>query len=263
MAVTLFSNERKVMFYAGSKGNVTREELVDYKVPTHEELRSRKNTSGSRWAPVHHLDLIETIENQASRMGYTIKNESFQTPSPKNPHDLFGFMEFETDIPGFDGQIGQMLGFKSSNLQNHALKIVSGGRVFICMNGMVTGEWVAKHKHTTGLYVPQLVREGLLEWERQQQKTIQTVNSLQETGMNDELASHALVLGAREGIISSDKILSIYREWEDPKHEEFQERNAWSFYNCVTERAKEWRPSRIETAVSRMPNFLLDNYSRN
>jgi hypothetical protein len=251
------------MFYANGKYDLTRDSLKGYQMPTFDELRSiKKSAIGTRWAPVHHLDLVQAIERQARVMGYTLKDESFMSPT-RNPHDLFGYMEFESDVPGYDGQIGQMLGFKSSNIQNHALRIVSGGRVFVCMNGIVAGEWVANHKHTTGLDLYGLVYTGLHAWEDQQKQVAQQIARLQNIGMDDRSASHALVTAAQEGILSSDKILSVYREWQDPKHPEaFADRNAWSFYNCVTERAKEWAPSRVETALSKLPEFLESSFGQ-
>jgi hypothetical protein len=43
---------------------------------------------------------------------------------------------------------------------------------------------------------------------------------------------------------ASDSILPIVAEFENPQHEAFKERTAWSLYNACTERMKAQSPGR-------------------
>jgi len=47
------------------------------------------------------------------------------------------------------------------------------------------------------------------------------------------------------GILTPRQIPVVKREWQDPSHAEFADRNAWSFYNAVTEALKTSPPHRI------------------
>ena len=47
------------------------------------------------------------------------------------------------------------------------------------------------------------------------------------------------------GVITPRQLPVVKREWQEPSHEEFEDRNAWSYYNAVTEALKTAPPNRI------------------
>ena len=50
-----------------------------------------------------------------------------------------------------------------------------------------------------------------------------------------EQASHVILTALRRGIISSLQLPKVCRAWEEPVHEEFTPRTAWSLFNAFTE----------------------------
>jgi hypothetical protein len=68
--------------------------------------------------------------------------------------------------------------------------------------------------------------------------------------------SRRFVEAARAGAFASDSILPIVAEFENPQHEAFKERTAWSLYNACTERMKAQSPSR-QTHGFKALNWVL------
>ena len=48
-------------------------------------------------------------------------------------------------------------------------------------------------------------------------------------------ASHVILTAFRRGIISSLQLPHVCKAWEEPPHEEFTPRTAWSLFNAFTE----------------------------
>ena len=60
------------------------------------------------------------------------------------------------------------------------------------------------------------------------------------------------VKAALAGAINSSDIVPIVREYEEPHHPEFAERNRWSLYNAFTETAKKYTPPRADVCYRRL-----------
>ena len=57
--------------------------------------------------------------------------------------------------------------------------------------------------------------------------------------------AHSLVVGlAQAGAFASSDILPVVREFENPRHPEFSEKNGWNLYQSCTEVMKNQSPSR-------------------
>ena len=56
---------------------------------------------------------------------------------------------------------------------------------------------------------------------------------------------HAPALSPCAGAFSSSDILPVVQEFENPRHREFNDKNAWSLYNACTEQMKSQSPARM------------------
>ena len=53
--------------------------------------------------------------------------------------------------------------------------------------------------------------------------------------------AHDLTIAALDGrVIAASKIPAVLDEWRNPRHEEFEPRTAWSWFNAVTEVLKDY-----------------------
>jgi hypothetical protein len=229
------------------KGFVThdRESLRSVPVPTVADLEGK--TGGwvptERWKPIAHGAFVDQVVESAEMRGFDVESERWQTSA--DGFRLYGSIDFTKSSEGRHPQIdlpdgvGLALGIIHANDGSRAATIAVGARVFVCSNGMITGEFVFSRKHTSGLDLGETV-EGAIDrfatGAREIPKTIEDLRSipLDSTRTTD----HLLVSMGRRGVLPWSQIGKVEKEWREPRHPEFEPRNAWSFYNATTEVAK-------------------------
>lgn len=242
--------------------------LNRYVVPTKEELREKISGDGvgNRWEPIHHRRLRDEIVNRLDQFGFGIVKEGYDFS--KDGHDIFGSIDVDISRVAAerygletDGTFGFCLGFRSSNMQRFKLLGVSGQRVFVCANGMISGDFVFGHKHTTGkvgaLHIG--IEEGVGKWTDQQRTALQQIEQLRTIDLSREMADHVLMSCIRDGAIAPSQLNKIDHEYTTPQYEDFAPRNAWSLYNAATQVAKDWRPRIVEKGLREMPRIIVES----
>ena len=63
---------------------------------------------------------------------------------------------------------------------------------------------------------------------------------------NDDEVRASLVVAAERQAIPSCDILTVWKEFKHPRHEEFAEPTRWSLLNAFTETAKKYSPARAD-----------------
>jgi hypothetical protein len=113
-------------------GKIPYEKLSEYPVPE----------ATSRWKPIAHLELVDTLKNQINS-NYRIAPEEYAVSN--NGFKLFGVLDLESElVPG----VGKSIGFRHGNDKQLAM---AGGRVFVCDNVSLSGSMIVlKAKHTWG-----------------------------------------------------------------------------------------------------------------
>ncbi len=218
-----------------------------------EDLTRMSTPEGrGRWRPRPHFQVVEELIRSAWERNLTPTTETYGVRHDTLTLDgrellipdanLYGVLTFEADLPGMAGAIA----FRHSNAQKFAVEFVSGASVFCCDNGVISGVECTrcKAKHTTGLTLRQLTDQAVDLYLASLDGTRQFARRLERTLLRDDQANHLVVEAAREGAISSSKILTVLDEYHEPKHEEFKSRTAWSLYNAHTEVMKGQSPDR-------------------
>lgn len=232
--------------------SITVESLrATYRVPTADELRdakeqSRRATSrslpdnlGSRWQPVHHADWIDAVHGVAGELGLVVADQKFALSADR--HDLFALFEMESDqIDRAVDHVYKVFALRTSNMQRRKSEGRTGGRVHICSNGIMTGEFLLGHKQTKNLDPVELVRDGFGKWVDQQTQLDRAVAVMKDRTLSAsdvfELLGRAMIgYDDHKGFISAATARRIVDEYEQPRHECFRDRNAWSLYNAATE----------------------------
>jgi hypothetical protein len=233
-----------LMLRKGSE--VTREQLRDIQTPEPTDS----------WCPVPHFDVVDTLTARAQACGLKIRQERFAVvdgslhsefgePTRLPGARLFGSLDFDP-IPGMPFPQGctPSAGIRNSHDKTFALSILSGARVFICENGVLSAEHVISRKHTSGIDLLDSIDNALNAFMASIQGFNEMFQQLNARRLTRTKAHSLVVEAARAGAFASDSILSIVQEFENPQHEAFRERTAWSLYNACTERMKVQSPAR-------------------
>jgi len=235
--------------------SVTRKHLRKIKVPT--EFPRSEYSSGARWMPIQHGELADTIVSTVEKKGLHIASESWKTY--RKGMGLIGHVDFDStgkvDLP--DG-MKLSLGLKHSNDGLWALTFVVGARVFICSNGMVSGEFVVKRKHTTGMKMKSFIRNSVKKFIKQSRAIGPIVDDMKEFDIEYPTEEHILCESARRNIMPWSKLGKVDRNFRQTPYEEFEDNNGWSLYNAYTQVAKEQPEIRQLAVMSKMRELILE-----
>jgi hypothetical protein len=234
------------MLMLSHAAEATRDDL--YNVVTPEPTAS--------WKPVPHHEVVNTLTDRAAARGLVIKNERFALLDGT----LYGENGIQTRIPGarlfgsldfapipqlpFPAGCAPSAGIRNSTDKSFALSILSGARVFICANGVLSAEHVVSRKHTSGLDLVESIDTALDAFMESLRGFNETYERLRSRRITQTRAHSLVVELAQAGAFASSDILPVVREFENPKHPEFSEKNGWNLYQSCTEIMKSQSPAR-------------------
>jgi hypothetical protein len=238
---------------------VTREQLSRIPTPVPTET----------WRPVPHAEAVSTLIERAGARGLRVRSERYAVlPGALYPQPgmqvslegarLFGSLDFEP-LSGmlFPAGCTPSAGIRNSHDKSFSLSILSGARVLICANGVLAAEHILNRKHTSGINLIQSIDQALDAFMASIRDFQQSYERLRSWRLSLPKAHHLAVELARAGAFSSSDILPVVNEFENPRHEEFKERNAWALYNAVTENAKRQSPARQVESFKALNSVLL------
>ncbi|MEI6235497.1 MAG: DUF932 domain-containing protein [Planctomycetota bacterium] len=225
---------------------VTRDQLREIQTPEPTES----------WCPVSHFDVVNTLTDRASACGLKIRNERFAVvdgslhsqfgePTRIPGARLYGSMDFEP-IPGIPFPEGctPSAGLRNSHDKTFCLSILSGARILVCENGALMGDHQVNRKHTSGIDLLESIDNALNAFMASITGFNEMFQRLNARRLTRTKAHSLVVEAARAGAFASDSILPIVAEFENPQHEAFKDRTAWSLYNAATEAMKKQSPGR-------------------
>jgi len=222
-------------------------------VVTREQLAALPVVVGTdSFKPVAHIELVVSLESVLADRGIKIRTydsgpragqlaENFAMS--QDGMKMYGTMDLVKN--GIDGTCAS-LGFRTANNKTMSLKIAAGLRVFVCDNGVFSGDIILSRKHTSGLnLLPELFR-GMDQYERNYNRLRDNVMKLQGYDMNDQLAKvlmHDLFAAQVMPVRLFPEVSNVYFNQfvtnPEPKFSAFAARTAWSLLNAFTEVAKE------------------------
>ena len=105
---------------------------------------------------------------------------------------------------------------------------------------------VLRRRHTSRIDLAGIVATAIGELETEF-LTLETVaEDLKLLYLKDDQARAAIVKSAEARVINSSDIVPIFKEFKEPRHEEFAEPTRWSLLNAFTENAKKYSPARAD-----------------
>ncbi len=215
-------SEASHILHAGGK-LVTLDELAQCKTPPPE----------GRWHPCSHTSVLSAVKETLHGAGYVIKSEKLAVAREGNAR-FFGVLDLETPLAH---GVGLSVGIRNSTDRSFPLGFAAGSRVFVCDNLAFSAELLVRRKHTLngmktfGLAIGSAIA-SLTSFKEAESARIKRMAEME---LSPAQASHVILTAFRRGIISSLQLPKVCAAWEEPTHEDFQPRTAWSLFNSFTE----------------------------
>ena len=211
-----------LMLHCGAHA-VPRKELAT--VPTPRPTQS--------WTPVAHEEYVRQIEAALPNYGLSIIQESHALTHDSSRY--FGLLQVQNGCSNPD--YTWVLGLRNSHDKSLTAGLVAGSQVFVCDNLAFSGEVSISRKHTTFVMrdLPGLVDNALtrlLGLFRFQDRRVERYKSVH---LGDADAHDLTVKALDSGVVCASRIPDLLREWRTPKHDAFQPRTVWSWFNATTE----------------------------
>jgi len=247
---------------------VTREMLSAVPLP----VRTRS------YSPVPHTRFIDMVREKVEETGLKVDTSNKEVKNgenlgwARNGDQLFGTL----DLLGQDhlnNQVKLVLGFRNSYDKSLSAGVCFGSKVIVCSNLCFTGYAdeglgiVGKisHRHTRFVYreLPGRLQESLGRFEMFRDFQERFFENLTNIDIDDNQAYGTLVRAAQDGALNGHEVLDVASQWKyqefEPEaierpvnwHPEFQSRNAWSLFNCITEVHKKGQERNLVKASDR------------
>ena len=204
-------------------------------IPLPQETRSYK--------PVAHHELANMLSSMAGNLlpEFTLSSTQFGLAS--DGAKMFGVHTFKNG----DSALGLSIGFRNSYDRSLSVGIAVGAQVFVCDNLMLTGDLTVLRKHTSNVHadIDGLALSAIYRSRSAFNQIKADAEVMKQIPMSDDEAYRMLGLIYGRGIINPRMIPVVKKEWLEPSHDAFEERNLWSFYNAVTESLKSSPPQSI------------------
>ena len=218
-------------------------------------------THGGQYAVISHGDVIDETKKQLEAAGFEIEKELYKTSLDGQIAQGVYHLKH-----GNDKDMGLMFAWSNSYNKQVKFKCAIGAQVFVCMNGVVSGDMSNFNRKHMGKSAMQDV-----------------INSIQEQIANAKVFFDRLVMdkGLLKNIIltprdkgsilgelfANDEILTltqvgiVKRELDKPTHTyNSHSDSAWTMYNHITFALKESHPGSYITDHQKVHDYFVNKY---
>jgi len=207
-----------------------------------------------RFHPIPHAHLYDTARELLTTGGNVITREQHAV---SNDGDLY-FSLLDVTNGSNNPDYGRVVGLRNSHNKMFSASLIAGNQVFVCDNLSFTGEIKVGRKHTRYINrdLPRLINLATAKmgeaWVNQEER----VSSYKDCSLSREEVHDIVCTALRAGALPSSKIGPVLKEYDEPRHEEFEPRTAWSLFNAVTEIGKEWPINTLTDRTIRLQGQL-------
>lgn len=188
--------------------------------------------------PIAHHRLVDLAERSIDAIGWRIVTQH---------HGIFGddgaryFGLLELANGASDSQTAMVLGIRNSHDHRFSASFALGNGVMVCDNLDFSGEITLARKHTRYIErdLPNVVSRAIGELGDFRQKQTERIACYRETGLTDSAANDCIIDALDKRVLPASAIPAVLKQWREPDHPEFEDRNAWSLFNGFTEVLKQ------------------------
>jgi hypothetical protein len=183
--------------------------------------------------PVPYGRFVEEVELQVPRFGLTVQSSAFALA--REGGQMFGVLTCSNGAP--DQDYGLCIGVRNSYDRSLAVGLTLGSRVFCCDNLAFSGEVMMHRKHTVNVFrdLPDLIYRMLSQVAAMRERTDGEIAAMKVRELPPAHAHHLMVEAVKAHVVPASRLPKVIEAWEEPGHEEFLPRTAWSLFNAFTE----------------------------
>lgn len=221
------------------------------------------------WRPVPHSTVVDVLLERVAARGLEVKAERYAVLPGKLYSDagapfeipgakLFGSLDF-APVKGMPFPPGctPSAGLRNSHDKSFSLSILSGARVFVCANGVLSAEHCIARKHTSGLELGAMIDMAMDAFMQSISGFQRMYEHLQSQQLSTRRAHSTIIHLAQAGAFSSSDILPVVAAFEQPSHPEFKDRNMWTLYQAATEVMKKQSPIRQVDGLKALNGVMM------
>ena len=207
------------------------------------------------WKPVPHIEVIDAVTEVVKAHKWEITEEQFGLA--REGQKLFGVMKINKSSC-LDWT--RCIGLRNSHDKSFSVGLTAGISVMVCSNMAFGGTTIIKRRHTSRIELAQLVDVAVNELENEFLMLEKVCEDMKIQYLKDDDEARSRIVRAAEiGAINSSDIVPVFREFKQPRHEEFTEPTRWSLLNAFTETIKKYTPQRVDYSYSALNRaFGLD-----
>lgn len=212
-------------------------ELNDLRsVPVPEETDTYK--------PVNHWDLAVNLQKISRDLLPDHELAQHQYGLARDGKQMFGVHTYRE---GPDDPLGLSIGFRNSYDKSMSVGIAIGASVFVCDNLALTGEIAFMRRHTTNVWpdLEELIVTTIYRSRGNFHHIEADAGRMKSVALGNDDAFRWMGLLFGKKILSPRQLPVVNGDWLHPAHEEFKNRDLWSFYNACTQALKSCSPAKI------------------
>jgi hypothetical protein len=214
---------------------------------------------GNRYTLIPHAYVIDTTKDELNKAGFTITNELYKTNL--NGEVAQGIYHLNY---GNDSDMGLMFAWSNSYNKMMRFKCAVGAQVFICMNGVVSGDignYSRKHTGTALTDATTSIQYQISKAKEYYDNLIADKETLKQVTLTKkEQASLIGQLYADQEILTLSQVGIVKRELDTPSYNyNAPADSAWALYNHVTLALKDSHPMRYLSDHQKVHSFFLNN----
>jgi hypothetical protein len=220
-------------------------------------------TYGGQYAVIPHGDVIDETKKQLSAAGFNINTEMYKTSLDGQIAQGVYHLEY-----GNDADMGLMFAWSNSYNKQQKFKCAAGAQVFICMNGVVSGDLRNFNRKHMGKNAMQDVINSIQEQISNAKTYFNNLVADKEMLKNIILTSRdkGSILGelfANDEILTLTQVGIVKREIDKPSHNYNSDINsAWTMYNHITLALKESHPGHYIGDHQKVHQYFVDKYGQ-
>lgn len=190
--------------------------------------------------PVPYARYVEEVELHMPRFGLEVRTSEFALA--REGAQMFGVLTCSNGHGATDYALA--IGLRSSYDRSLAVGAILGSRCFVCDNLAFSGEASMSRKHTVNVFrdLPDLIYKMLSQVSSMRERMDAEIAAMKGRELIPAQAHHLMVEAIRANVLPASRLPKVIEAWEEPRHEAFAPRTAWSLFNAFTEIQKSNAP---------------------
>jgi hypothetical protein len=217
---------------------------------------------GKRYTVIPHGYVIDQTRAELANAGFVINQELYKTSLDGQVAQGVYHLNY-----GTDQDMGLMFAWSNSYNKMMRFKCAVGGQVFICMNGVVSGDLANyKRKHTGSALVDvtNSIQFQINHAKEYYNNLVADKEMLKQVHLTkSQQGSMIGRLFIEQEILTLTQIGMVQREIEKPTHQySINPNSAWDLYNHVTLALKDSHPLSYLSDHQKVHNFFVNEFGQ-